>query len=131
MAKSKRWIISWSSTIVALRLIAEREKEINLFKPNETFKISGLFSTSDNKLFKAKIQKNISYDKHFKSYLNDFISSVFSIQSVAKKPIEKPTPPFTTSTLQQEASRKLGFSVSRTMSAAQKLYEQGHITYMY
>ena len=116
---------------VALRLIADREKEINLFKPNETFKISGLFSTSDNKSFKAKIQKNISYDKHFKSYLNDFISSVFSIQSVAKKPIEKkPTPPFTTSTLQQEASRKLGFSVSRTMSAAQKLYEQGHITYM-
>ena len=55
----------------------------------------------------------------------------FQFKSVAKKPIEKkPTPPFTTSTLQQEASRKLGFSVSRTMSAAQKLYEQGHITYM-
>ncbi len=116
---------------VALRLIADREKEINLFKSDETFKISGLFSTSENKLFKAKIQKNLSYDKHFKSFLNNFINSVFSIQSVTKKPTEKkPTPPFTTSTLQQEASRKLGFSVSRTMSAAQKLYEQGYITYM-
>ena len=111
-------------------MIADREKEINLFKPDETFKISGLFSTSDNKLFKAKILKNLSYDKHLKSFLNNFINSVFSVQSVTSKPVEKkPTPPFTTSTLQQEASRKLGFSVSRTMSAAQKLYEQGHITY--
>tara|TARA_B100001063_G_scaffold159385_1_gene148768 strand:- start:3980 stop:6418 length:2439 start_codon:yes stop_codon:yes gene_type:complete len=116
---------------VALRLISEREKEIDKFDPVESYRISGLFKTLSGKIFKAKYLKNIKRDNFFESFLNGFLSSSFSVESVIKTPTEKkPTPPFTTSTLQQEASRKLGFSVSRTMSAAQKLYEQGHITYM-
>ncbi len=116
---------------VALRLISEREKEIDKFDPVESYRISGLFKTLNGKIFKAKYLKNIKRDNFFESFLNGFLSSSFSVESVIKTPTEKkPTPPFTTSTLQQEASRKLGFSVSRTMSAAQKLYEQGHITYM-
>jgi DNA topoisomerase-1 len=116
---------------VALRLISEREKEIDKFDPAESYRILGLFKTLNGKLFKAKYLKNIKRDNFFESFLNGFLSSSFSVESVIKTPTEKkPTPPFTTSTLQQEASRKLGFSVSRTMSAAQKLYEQGHITYM-
>ena len=116
---------------VALRLISEREKEIDKFDPAESYRILGLFKTLNGKIFKAKYLKNIKRDNFFESFLNGFLSSSFSVESVIKTPTEKkPTPPFTTSTLQQEASRKLGFSVSRTMSAAQKLYEQGHITYM-
>ena len=116
---------------VALRLIAEREKEINEHVPNESYKISAFFNTVNGKIFKAKYSKNIFKDENFESLINEFLSSKFKVISVTKNPIEKkPTPPFTTSTLQQEASRKLGFSVSRTMSAAQKLYEEGHITYM-
>ena len=116
---------------VALRLIAEREKEINEHLPNESFKISAVFNATDGKIFNAKYSKNIFKDENFESSLSDFLSSKYKVISVTKNPTEKkPTPPFTTSTLQQEASRKLGFSVSRTMSAAQKLYEQGHITYM-
>ena len=116
---------------VALRLIAEREKEINEHVPNESFKISALFNTVNGKIFKAKYSKNIIKDENFESFINEFLSSKYKVISVTENPTEKkPTPPFTTSTLQQEASRKLGFSVSRTMSAAQKLYEEGHITYM-
>ena len=116
---------------VALRLIAEREKEINEHVPNESFKISAFFNTVNGKIFKAKYSKNIFKDENFESFINEFLSSKYKVISVTENPTEKkPTPPFTTSTLQQEASRKLGFSVSRTMSAAQKLYEEGHITYM-
>ena len=116
---------------VALRLIAEREKEINEHVPNESFKISAFFNTVNGKIFKAKFSKNTVKDENFESFINEFLSSNYKVSSVTKNPTEKkPTPPFTTSTLQQEAARKLGFSVSRTMSAAQKLYEQGHITYM-
>ena len=116
---------------VALRLIAEREKEINEHVPNESFKISAFFNTVNGKIFKAKYSKNIFKDQNFESFINKFLSSKYKVISVTENPTEKkPTPPFTTSTLQQEASRKLGFSVSRTMSAAQKLYEEGHITYM-
>ena len=116
---------------VALRLIAEREKEINEHVPNESFKISAFFNTVNGKIFKAKYSKNIIKDENFESFINEFLSSKYKVISVTENPTEKkPTPPFTTSTLQQEASRKLGFSVSRTMSAAQKLYEEGHITYM-
>lgn len=116
---------------VALRLIAEREKEINEHVPNESFKISAFFNTVNGKIFRAKYSKNIFKDENFESFINEFLSSKYKVISVTENPTEKkPTPPFTTSTLQQEASRKLGFSVSRTMSAAQKLYEEGHITYM-
>ena len=116
---------------VALRLVAEREKEIINFVPESYFKTLGQFSKSDNSIFNAKYSKNIDEDEKFNEFLDGFINAKFTVQTVEKKPISrKPSAPFTTSTLQQEASRKLGFNVSRTMQAAQKLYEAGHITYM-
>ena len=116
---------------VALRLIADKEKEIENFKPEKSFKITAEFSTDDGKIFKAKhkskIDKNIDLDK-LTSLLRD---SSFKVIDIRKSPLSrKPSPPFTTSTLQQEASRRLGFPVSKTMRTAQKLYEEGHITYM-
>ena len=116
---------------VALRLVAEREKEIINFVPESYFKTLGQFSKSDNSIFTAKYSKNIDEDEKFNDFLDGFIDARFTVETVEKKPItRKPSAPFTTSTLQQEASRKLGFNVSRTMQAAQKLYEAGHITYM-
>jgi len=116
---------------VALRLVAEREKEIINFVPESYFKTLGQFSKSDNSIFNAKYSKNIDEDQKFNEFLDGFINAKFSVETVEKKPIlRKPSAPFTTSTLQQEASRKLGFNVARTMQAAQKLYEAGHITYM-
>ncbi len=116
---------------VALRLVAEREKEITNFIPESYFKTLGQFSKSDNSIFTAKYSKNIYEDEKFNDFLDGFIDAKFTVETVEKKPISrKPSAPFTTSTLQQEASRKLGFNVSRTMQAAQKLYEAGHITYM-
>ena len=116
---------------VALRLVAEREKEIINFVPESYFKTLGQFSKSDNSIFNAKYSKNIDEDQKFNEFLNGFINAKFTVETVVKKPIlRKPSAPFTTSTLQQEASRKLGFNVARTMQAAQKLYEAGHITYM-
>ena len=116
---------------VVLRLISEREKEISNFKPESSFKISANFISTDKSKFKAKYLNNIKDDDNFKSYIEGFKDAVFSVDSVKKSPlIKKPSAPFTTSTMQQEASRKLGFNVSRTMQTAQKLYEAGHITYM-
>ena len=116
---------------VALRLVAEREKEIINFVPESYFKTLGQFSKSDNSIFNAKYSKNIDEDQKFNEFLDGFINAKFTVETVEKKPIlRKPSAPFTTSTLQQEASRKLGFNVARTMQAAQKLYEAGHITYM-
>ena len=116
---------------VALRLVAEREKEIINFVPQSYFKTLGQFSKSDNSIFTSKYSKNIDEDEKFNDFLDGFIDAKFTVETVEKKPItRKPSAPFTTSTLQQEASRKLGFNVSRTMQAAQKLYEAGHITYM-
>ena len=116
---------------VALRLVAEREKEIINFVPQSYFKTLGQFSKSDNSIFTSKYSKNIDEDEKFNDFLDGFIDAKFTVETFEKKPItRKPSAPFTTSTLQQEASRKLGFNVSRTMQAAQKLYEAGHITYM-
>ena len=116
---------------VALRLVAEREKEIINFVPESYFKTLGQFSKSDKSIFNSKYSKNIDEDEKFNEFLEGFINAKFTVQTVEKKPISrKPSAPFTTSTLQQEASRKLGFNVARTMQAAQKLYEAGHITYM-
>ena len=116
---------------VVLRLISEREKEISNFKPESSFKISANFISTDKSKFKAKYLNNIKDDDNFKSFIEGFKDAIFSVDSVKKSPlIKKPSAPFTTSTMQQEASRKLGFNVSRTMQTAQKLYEAGHITYM-
>ena len=116
---------------VAVRLLVDREKEINDFAPSSFFEIVGKFNNLNNKEFTAQLSNNFNSEDEARNFLNKSIDGKFSIFSIDKKPFKKsPSAPFTTSTLQQEASRKLGFSVSRTMLAAQKLYESGNITYM-
>jgi DNA topoisomerase-1 len=115
---------------VAVRLIVEREKEIMGFHSESFFKIQGVFTKGKEKI-KAEISKNIGTDEEVKSFLAICKDTQFEVLDVQMKPGTKtPAVPFTTSTLQQEASLKLGFSVSRTMSVAQRLYEAGKITYM-
>ena len=116
---------------VALRLISDREKEILDFIPESSYKTSADFINNDGDRFKSKYSSSIKNEENLSDFINGFKNANFSVNSVKQSPLsKKPSPPFTTSTLQQEASRKLGFNVSRTMQAAQKLYESGHITYM-
>ena len=116
---------------VVLRLIAEREKEILNFNPVSSYKTTAEFINSNNIKFKAKYSINTNDDNNFNSFLDGFKNAEFIVSSIKKSPLlKKPAPPFTTSTMQQEAARKLGFNVSRTMQTAQRLYEAGHITYM-
>ncbi len=116
---------------VAVRLIVERENEIKAFKPEEYFRISGDFMTESGSTFKAELSKRMADHAQALQFVNDCKEADYTIAGTSVKQISKsPAPPFTTSTLQQEASRKLGFTVSQTMMVAQKLYEQGHITYM-
>ena len=116
---------------VSVRLIVEREREINAFNPQESYRVDAEFETKNGSKFKAKIPKNFTTKDLAEDFLNKNINATYQVDSLEKKPVKKsPAPPFTTSTLQQEASRKLGFSVSRTMSNAQRLYEAGLITYM-
>lgn len=118
---------------VAVRLIVDREREINVFKADATFKIVAIFTTDGQKknTFKAELANRYSSISDAEKFLDDCINAEFKVKSLEVKPSKRnPAAPFTTSTLQQEASRKLGFSVSRTMSVAQKLYESGKITYM-
>ena len=116
---------------VSVRILVEREREIEAFTPVATFKVQAEFTTKDGKSVKATTSKTFDNVEAAQAFLNNNIDAVYTVSSLEKKPAKKsPTAPFTTSTLQQEASRKLGFSVSRTMSNAQRLYEAGHITYM-
>ena len=116
---------------VSVRILVEREREIEAFTPVATFKVQAEFTTKDGKSVKATTSKIFDNVEAAQAFLNNNIDAVYTVSSLEKKPAKKsPTAPFTTSTLQQEASRKLGFSVSRTMSNAQRLYEAGHITYM-
>lgn len=117
---------------VAVRLIVEREREINKFEAEASFKIIALFLTGKGKeQFKAELPQRFETEAEAAQFLKDCISASFSVSSLEKKPAKRtPSAPFTTSTLQQEASRKLGFSVARTMQVAQRLYEAGRITYM-
>lgn len=116
---------------VSVRLIVEREKEIRNFVSESSFSIAAEFVTQIGKAFKAKLPKNFTTQKEAEDFLNKNIGATFSIADLETKPVKKsPAPPFTTSTLQQEASRKLYFSVSQTMVVAQRLYEAGLITYM-
>ncbi len=116
---------------VALKIIVEREKEIINFKSVSSFRISALFTTTEGKQFKAELPKRLSSLKDAQEFLDKCKSAEFKVENVEKKPAKKsPSAPFTTSTLQQEASRRLGFSVTQTMMVAQKLYESGKITYM-
>lgn len=114
---------------VALRLIVEREREIINFKSTSFFKVIADFDAQTP--FKAELSGKLSNIDEAKKFLEHCKDATFKVLDVVKKPAKKsPPPPFTTSTLQQEASRKYGFSVSQTMTLAQKLYEAGHITYM-
>ena len=116
---------------VSVRLIVEKEREIKNFKTNSTYKSIGTFKNSSGVNLKAELNNKFDSAEEVKAFLQKNINSTYTVSNVEKKPAKKsPTPPFTTSTLQQEASRKLGFGVTRTMSTAQKLYEAGLITYM-
>ncbi|MFD2530197.1 MULTISPECIES: type I DNA topoisomerase [Polaribacter] len=116
---------------VAVRLIVERERSILDFKPATHYKVVAQFSNLEGKSFKATIPKNFDSKKAAESFLNSCANAGFKIADLTKKPAKKsPAAPFTTSTLQQEASRKLGFPVGKTMQVAQRLYEAGLITYM-
>ena len=116
---------------VAVRLIVEREREIQDFKSHSTYKITAEFITSEGKVVKASLPKTFDSQAEAEAFLQQNVGAQFKVASLEKKPAKKsPAPPFTTSTLQQEAARKLHFSVSKTMTVAQRLYESGFITYM-
>lgn len=116
---------------VSVRLIVEREREIQDFNPEASYRVDAEFTSEDGKSFKAKLPKNFGSEEEALEFLNNNKGATYEVADLQKKPAKKsPAAPFTTSTLQQEASRKLGFSVSRTMSNAQRLYEAGLITYM-
>ena len=115
---------------VAVKLIVEREREINNFNSNSAFKITAKFNVG-GKQMDAELPKRFETEAEAMAFLEKCKNATFSIKNLEVKPAEKsPAAPFTTSTLQQEASRKLGFGVTMTMSVAQKLYEHGFITYM-
>lgn len=116
---------------VAVRLIVEREREIGAFVPVNTFRVVAHFDVKGKSVFQATLTKNLATEKEALEFLEKSAKSVFSVKKLEKKPAKKsPVAPFTTSTLQQEAGRKLGYAVGQTMSIAQRLYEQGLITYM-
>lgn len=116
---------------VSVRLIVEREREIQDFVTEATFRISAVFNTAKGVAVKAKLPKTFKTLEEAKVFLEKNSGAAFKVSELDKKPAKKsPSPPFTTSTLQQEASRKLYFSVARTMNLAQRLYEAGLITYM-
>jgi len=120
---------------VAVKLIVEKEREINHFNSELFFKVEAFFSVFNelgkSVILKSELTNKLSGISQASDFLNQCIGAQYHIQSIEVKPLtRKPAPPFTTSTLQQEASRKLGFSVQRTMIVAQKLYEAGHISYM-
>ena len=116
---------------VAVRLIVERELEIQAFKPKASFRVDAEFTNTAGKKFKAKLPKNFATEKEAEAFLKSCAKADFTIDDLKHKPAKKsPTAPFTTSTLQQEASRKLYFPVAKTMMVAQRLYEAGLITYM-
>ncbi len=115
---------------VAVRLIVDRERDITSFNITSFYRVTGIFS-ANGKNFKADLSKKFATKEEAEKFLNDCIGGKFSVKNLEVKPGKRsPAAPFTTSTLQQEASRKLGFSVAQTMVIAQKLYESGKITYM-
>lgn len=119
---------------VAVRLIVEREEEVNSFVQTHSYRVTAQFPvTADNQEYTlvAELSTRFDSEEEARNFLTSCIDATFRVDAVEKKPASKsPAPPFTTSTLQQEAARKLGFSVSNTMRVAQQLYESGRITYM-
>jgi DNA topoisomerase-1 len=115
---------------VAVRLIVEREEEIKNFKPEPYVRVTAAFSAGKQKV-RAELSRRLPDLDSARTFLNDCENASFTVGDIQVRPLKKsPAPPFTTSTLQQEAARKLGFTVSQTMMVAQRLYESGHITYM-
>ncbi len=116
---------------VAVRLIVEREREILGFTEKSSFRVTANFLANGKSLVKAELPKRFDTEAEALAFLQGCVGASFTVKAVEKKPGKRsPAAPFTTSTLQQEASRKLGYGVDRTMRIAQGLYEQGHITYM-
>ena len=120
---------------VAVRLIVEREREIQNFKSETYYNVNGVFAiiNADGSAteVKAQLASRFKTEEEVKAFLEKCKDATYSVESISKKPVKRtPAPPFTTSTLQQEAARKLGFTVSQTMMVAQHLYENGRITYM-
>ena len=116
---------------VAVKLIVEREKEIKNYDAAYTYKTTALFTDEKGQTFNARLNHEFKTIEEVQSFLEATKTNTYKVEKVEIKPGKKsPSPPFTTSTLQQEASRKLGYSVSKTMMVAQKLYEAGHISYM-
>jgi DNA topoisomerase-1 len=116
---------------VSVRLIVEKERDIQNFTPVASYRIDAEFSNENGQTFRAKLPKNFSSKAEAQKFLEQNASASFKVADLEKKPAKKsPAAPFTTSTLQQEAARKLYFSVSKTMTMAQRLYESGLITYM-
>ena len=116
---------------VALRLVVEREREIDQHNAKSSFKVTAQFIVDGNKVLNAEIAKNFPAAGDARAFLEACVGSNFTIKNLETRPAKKsPAPPFTTSTLQQESSRKLGYSVDRTMRIAQNLYEAGKISYM-
>ena len=120
---------------VAVRLIVEREREIQNFQSEVYYSVSGIFAITNAdgsaSEVKAQLASRFKTESEVMAFLEKCKDATFTVESISKKPMKRtPAPPFTTSTLQQEAARKLGFSVSQTMMVAQRLYESGRITYM-
>ncbi len=116
---------------VAVRIIVDREREIDKFNSKSTFKVTALFDLGKGKFLKAELSEKFDEEKDALKFVEKCVDAKFSIDNLEKKPVKKsPSPPFTTSTLQQEASIRLSFSVAQTMTLAQKLYEAGKISYM-
>ena len=116
---------------VAVRLIMERENEIKQFTPEEFYRVVADFTAPGDAPVRAELSRRLADETEARAFLTDCNATEFTVSQVNVRPVRKaPAPPFTTSTLQQEAARKLGFTVSQTMMVAQRLYEAGHITYM-
>ena len=116
---------------VAVRLVVEREQEIRNFKPTSTYKVEGIFVNAEKQEIAAKLKKDFAQEKEAEAFLEKSQNTEFKVLNVEKKPgTRSASAPFTTSTLQQEASNRLGYNVTSTMRIAQRLYEEGYITYM-
>jgi len=129
--KIKAGLSAWRVQSVAVRLIVEREREIQKFESESSFKVVGIFIGDAKQPFKAELSKEFKTQEEAEKFLQEIKNALYNISDIEVKPGKRsPSAPFTTSTLQQEASRKMGFPVARTMQVAQKLYEAGLITYM-
>ncbi len=116
---------------VAVRLIVEREREIEDFCPEENYRVTAVFRNADGSEVKAELSRRFPTIEEAQAFLESCKGCNFTVQDITTKPVKRtPAPPFTTSTLQQEAAHKLGFTVAQTMMVAQHLYENGRITYM-